>query len=174
MRRGQDPVRVNPQVQGLWLDAHVVTALAGYALFTLACVLAVFYLVQDRNLKRKKFGRLFRGLPALETLDRLIGGQILHAFGAFSISIGLGIILAHVNHWRAAWLTDPKTMATGVTWLLYAILSYLRLSAGQHGRKVAIITILGFGLVLISFFGVNYFSAGMHRFALAGTPGGGG
>lgn len=172
--RGRAPVPIDPPVHGLWLKAHVVTALAGYALFTLACALAVFYLLQDWNLKRKTPGRRFRSLPALETLDRLIGGQILHAFGAFSIAIGLGVVLTHVNHWRAAWLTDPKIIATAATWLVYAVLSYLRLSADRHGRKVAVITIVGFAFVLISFVGVNALATGMHRFALAGALGGGG
>jgi len=69
--RTETNVTIDPHVQNIWLDMHVLTTLIGYTLFTLACVLAFFYLLQDRNLKRKIFGLIFRKLPALETLDGL-------------------------------------------------------------------------------------------------------
>ena len=163
---------VNSGVRSVWLNGHVVTALAGYALFTWACILAVFYLIQDRNLKRKHFGRIFRALPALEILDRLMYRQILFAFGVFSLSIVLGIVLTHLNHWRAAWPRDPKIIATALTWVVYAVLLHLRMKSGEHGKTMAAITILGFVCVAITFFGINLFVPSMHKFNFSETLGG--
>ncbi|MFA5864316.1 MAG: cytochrome c biogenesis protein CcsA [Phycisphaerae bacterium] len=162
---------INPARYSIWLDLHVLTALVGYALFTLACAFAVTYLIQDRQLKRKHFGLIFQKLPALETLDKLIHGQIVYAFIVFTVSILLGVVLTHMNHWQTGWLTDPKVLATALTWFVYGVLFYLRLNADQHGRRMAIITIVGFICVLVTFFGVNMLTHSIHNIALTDYPG---
>jgi len=165
---------LDPHMRSIWLNVHILAALVGYASFTLACVLGVSYLLQDRNLKQKRFGPLFRKLPALETLDRLMSGQIAFAFVVFTVSIGLGILLTHLNRWGTRWLTDPKIIATVLTWFIYAVLFYLKVSARHHGRKIAIITIVGFCGILFTFFGVNLFTQTMHNLTMARYSGGGG
>jgi len=131
----------HPPAAGVLMDLHILTAFIGYALFTLSAVLALAYLLQDRNLKRKHHGAIFEKLPALETLDHLMSSQIAVAFGTFTISLLLGILLTHLSRWGVKWLTDPKILATVVTWAVYAILFYLRTSGGYHGRKAAIVII---------------------------------
>jgi len=157
-------VEVDSDLSTIWLGLHVVTAFIGYGLFTLEGVLAAVYLVQDRNLKRKHFGRLFHGLPSLEGLDRLMYSLVGFAFLMFSVSIGLGILLAHMYRWGTIWLTDPKVAATAATWVVYAILFHLRLGADRHGRKVAIVALIGLALVLFTFVGVHLATESLHNY----------
>jgi len=62
---------VSPLLQSLWLTVHIILALLGNAALTLAFLGGIFYLVQERQLKAKKFGFFYRRLPSLEQLDAL-------------------------------------------------------------------------------------------------------
>lgn len=165
-------VSIDPMLHGMWLDLHILTALVGYGLFALACMLAIGYLIQDHNLKHKRFGSVFHRLPSLETLDQAMAGQIRFAFVIFSLAVLSGVILAHLNRWEVRWITDPKTFATAATWLVYAVLFYLRLRGGYHGRRVALVTIGGFVCVLITFVGVNLLADSIHSFTDVQAAGG--
>ncbi len=157
-------VVVDPGVGGVLLPFHVVAAFVGYGLFTMESVLAAAYLVQDRNLKRKQLGTVFHRLPSLGVLDQLMQELIGAAFLVFSVSIVLGAVLAVGWHKGTQWLTDPKIAATVVTWLVYAVLFSLRVGGHRHGRKVALVALLGLGCVLFSFLGVHLVSDSMHDF----------
>ena len=153
-----------PVLQNVLLAAHVTAAFLGYGLFTMESCLAMIYLVRDRDLKRKHFGPLSQRLPALETLDHLMVELIGCAFLLFSLAIGLGVFLAHQYNWGAQWVTDPKVVATGATWVVYAILFYLRMNADRHGRDVARVAVAGLLLVLLAFVGVHLVTDRVHSF----------
>jgi len=154
-----------PVLQHILLGIHVASAFVGYGIFTLESFLGVIYLVQDRNLKRKHFGPLSQRLPSLEALDHLMVELIGIAFLLFSLSIGIGVFQAHLYNWGTQWVTDCKVVATGATWVVYAILFYLRMSADRHGRKVAWVAVGGFLLVLLAFLGVHMVADSLHSFA---------
>lgn len=159
-----------PRIQSAWLGIHIVTSLCAYALFSLAGILAAAYLVQDNNLKRKRLGRLFEGLPALETLDRLMSRQVGFAFLLLTVSIILGFMLVRLGGGGHEWLTDPKVVATLGTWVVYGLLVHMRASTGRHGRGVAIVTIIGFCCVLFTFVGVHAMAQTVHHFLLISVP----
>jgi len=165
------PTRVPEETRSIWLSLHIVTALTGYGLFTLESLLGGAYLIQDYNLKRKRFGPLFKRLPPLETLDRLMAELISASFLLFSVAIGLGVYLAHSYDWPRAWPLDPKVIATAGTWCVYAVLFHLRRSAGRHGRKMALVAVVGFAMVLVAALGIPLFTESMHSF-LSSVPGG--
>lgn len=159
--------QIDPELGSIWLTLHIVTAFAGYAVFTLASILAGAYLVQDWNLKRKHFGALFQRLPSLETLDQLMYSQVSAAFVTFSVSILLGVLLTYLVGWGTKWMTDPKVVATGATWALYAILFHLRARADRHGRRIALVTLLGLICILFTFLGVHFVADSVHDFAIS-------
>lgn len=160
-----------PALQSVWLGMHILTAFSGYALFTLAAVMAAVYLVQDYNLKNKRFGVVFQRLPALATLDQFMYREIGVGFFLFSVSIILGTVNVRLIVGGAEWLMDPKIGATIATWGLYAVLLHIRAGA-QRGRKVALMTLAGLVLVLFSFLGVSYLGGSVHDVARMGLSGG--
>ena len=153
-----------PAVQTVWLGAHIAMAFAGYALLSLASVLAAAYLLQDSNLKRKRFGVVWERLPALETLDHLMGRQVGLGFLLLTGSILLGITLVRQSGGGEEWLTDPKVGSTAVTWILFAVLVHMRASAGRHGRGMAVVTIAGLLCLLFTFIGVHLVADSVHGF----------
>ena len=150
-------------VQSNALAVHVTAAFAGYGLYTLVALLGAAYLIQDRNLKHKRFGWSTARLPSLEVLDRVMVELISAAFLLFSVSIGLGVLLAHFSRWGVRWTTDPKVLTTAATWLVYALLFRL-CRRGNHGRRVARIAVVGFVGVLVAFLGVHLVADSVHSF----------
>ena len=150
----------------MWL--HLLVAFAGYALFSLASILAVAYLIQDRNFKRCNFGLVFEQLPALETLDHMMFRLVESAFLLLTISLALGIYLVHESGRGTEWITDPKVVATLATWALYAMLVHMRANAGRHGTRLALITAAGLAFVLFSMVGVHLVATSVHGFVQIG------
>ena len=79
----------------------------------------------------------------------------------------LGIISGSVwaeYAWGSYWNWDPKQTWSLITWLVYAALLHGRLTLGWRGRRAAILSILGFSIMLFTFVGVNLILKGAHNF----------
>ena len=59
---------------------HVTLAILAYAAFTFSFVLSILYLIQNRQLKRRRIGVLFSRLPALEVIGRMNRTAVSIAF----------------------------------------------------------------------------------------------
>jgi len=147
-------------LQTAWLPAHVAPAFLGYAVFAVAFCISLIYLLQESQLKGKRRWAMLRRLPSLETLDELNYRFVAWGFALFTIGIITGSLLAKAT-WGAFWSWEPVQVLSMLAWLLYAVLLQTR-SAGWRGRKAAALTIAGFALLVISFFGVNLVFPGRH------------
>ena len=67
--------------------------------------------------------------------------------------------------WGTYWSWDPKETWALITWLFYGLYLHARYMHGWKGRKAAWLAIVGFCLVLFTYFGVNYLLAGLHSYA---------
>jgi ABC-type uncharacterized transport system permease subunit len=161
-------VTVLPKVHNIWLSLHVACAFFAYACFSLSGLLAVAYLVQDRALKRRQPGAMFERLPPLETLDRLMSYQLGAGLVLLTTAIVLGILLIRLEGWAHSWVTDPKVMATLVTWCVFAALVHMRTVAHRHGRRAAFMIILGLLCLFFAFVGVHVVSKSLHDYLMVG------
>lgn len=157
----REPVQVKNILKSAWLAIHIVTIFIGDASFALACGVGLLYLVQEHAIKTKKPGFFFRRLPSLELLDATGYGCIVVGFAMLSVGLVTGFIYAK-SVWGKFWSWDPKEVWSGITWLLYAALLHQRLTVGWRGRKAAIMSIIGFAVILFTFFGVNFLLQGHH------------
>ncbi|MDP6811247.1 MAG: cytochrome c biogenesis protein CcsA [Kiritimatiellia bacterium] len=162
-------VQTSPAAGSTWLGLHVCTAFIGFALCTVSGVLALAYVVQNNNLKRKHLGVVFERLPPLESLDHLMSRQIGAAFLMLTLSLAFGVHLARLSGVGYEWVRDPKVMSTIVIWGIYAVLVHMRTSAHRHGQGMALVTIAGFILVLLTFLGIHIFADGSHIFVAVGA-----
>ncbi|MGQ3686030.1 MAG: cytochrome C assembly family protein [Candidatus Loosdrechtia sp.] len=155
---------VTVKLQNFWLIAHIIPIFIGYAAFTISFSLSVMYLTQQRQLKHKAFGPLFNKLPSLEGIDRLMWKTISFGFPLLTLGLILGTFwIKTQNTPGEAWYLDYKVIMGLATWLVYAALLHMRLVASFHGTKIACMTIAGFCLVLITFFGA-FFMGSKHSF----------
>ncbi len=157
------PLRASPptdRTRGTLFALHVTLAILAYAAFTFSFVLSLLYLIQNRQIRRKKTGVLFARLPALEVIGRMNRTSVSIGLAVLAISLVLGGIWAH-RVWDSLW--DPKIEWAVVTLLVYGFLLWMD-RRGWEGPRVALLSILGFGVVIFSYTVVNLYFSHAHTF----------
>ena len=139
-----------PNVQRPLLPVHITIALLGVAASALAAGVALMYLLMERQVKGKRFGLLFSRLPSLEFLDTLNRRLGLVGFIALSVTLVTGAFFSSAAP-GFVWSWHSKQIATLVAWAVFAALIGARSFGGWRGRRVAVLTMTGFGLLLVSF-----------------------
>lgn len=153
-----DHPRVEPLERSPWVEFHAATAILAYGAFALAFVTGAMYLLQERQLKTRRLGRSFLLLPSIEQLD-VIGFRLI-ALGFVMLTIGMiGGFISYsiVGHW-----TTPKIIWASAVWLVYALVLTARLAWSLRGRKMALVAMISFAFVLVTFWGINLLSDFYH------------
>lgn len=153
-----------PVLKSSWLPIHATVCLVSYALMALAFCIAIMYLIQERQIRAKRFGMMFSRLPSLETLDRITEKCLKIGFPLLSLGIITGSIWAD-QAWGTYWSWDPKETWSLIVWFIYAALLHQRLTTGWRGKKAAWLTVAGFAAICFSFVGVTYLLPGAHSYA---------
>ncbi len=109
-------------------------------------------------------GDLERLLPTSDALDRVTYKTIGIAFPLLTLMIAAGAYWAN-RAWGSYWSWDPKETWAAITWLVYAGYLHMRITRGWRGRRAAYFAILGFAVVMFTFFGVTYLLPGLHAYA---------
>lgn len=144
-----------PILQSNWFWFHAMLAFASYAAFAIACGVAVMYLIQRHFLKSKNFGSLFQKLPSLETLDEISYRCLAVGFPLLTVAIISGAIWSE-KAMGSYWTWDHKQTWTLITWLIYAALLHGRLTVGWRGKRAAILSIIGFMVLLVTFVSMKH------------------
>lgn len=153
-----------PALQSLWLPVHAGVSVMAYGFLALAFCGGLMYLLQERELKSKRFGFFFTRLPSLDSLDQLNS----HCLTAGFVFLTLGIISGSVwarQAWGTYWQWDPKETWSLITWFLYAAQIHQRLTSGWRGKRAAVMAIIGFASVLFTLWGVTFLLGGVHSYA---------
>ena len=107
---------------------------------------------------------LERLLPEPDRLDNLTYKTIGIAFPLLTLMIAAGAYWAN-RTWGSYWSWDPKETWAAITWLVYAGYLHMRITRGWRGRRAAYFAIIGFAVVMFTFFGVTYLLPGLHAYA---------
>jgi cytochrome c-type biogenesis protein CcsB len=183
---------LQPALQSYWIKIHVVAAITASGAFMVSGVITALYLFKDRWERRQFEGRLSLGpgaaaavevgtppsqhvvapppsglvrwLPAAEVLDRLAYRVIAFAFPVWTFAIIAGAIWAE-QAWSRYWGWDPKETWSFITWLAYAAYLHARATAGWRGRRAAVLSLIGFGCLMVDYYVVNTVITGLHSYA---------
>jgi len=151
-----------PALKSNWLISHVITCFFGYAALGLAFGLSLMYLLKRLDTQKRK-SIFLRLIPRQSILDDLNYQMTVVGFLMLTLGIITGSVWAH-SAWGAYWTWDPKETWSLITLLVYASVIHSRMVRGWKGKKIAILSIIGFSCVLFTYFWVNYF-AGLHSYA---------
>lgn len=160
---GAETVTVSPLLKSLWLTIHVVTIFAGDGMFAIMFAAAIMYLLQERQIKGKRFGFLYTRLPSLQTLDSINHHALIVGFPLLTLGMVTGAIYAQ-QALGSFWRWDPKEVWSLITWLAYAVLLHERLTVGWRGKRAAVMSIVCFVLLIFTFIGVSFLSSDYHSF----------
>jgi len=161
------PTILDPSLQPLepvlrsnmWLTIHVLTITLSYSAFFLAW-----------GLGNLGLGFLLRGFGAGDERVRVLVTSIYRALQVGVVLLAAGIILGGVwadYSWGRFWGWDPKE-----TWAFIALMGYLAI---LHGRLIGwvkntgmmVCAVMGFNLVIMAWYGVNFvLGAGLHTYGM--------
>ena len=136
------PAALRPALKSDIVVIHVVVIFTAVAAFVVAGGAALIYLIEERELKRRKIGPVLGRLPSLRTLDQLVNHAVMFGLPFLSMGIVAGVIRAEtfgVGHW---W-TDAVVLLAVLAWAIYAGLLYLRHASGWRGRRSAWLALAG-------------------------------
>jgi ABC-type transport system involved in cytochrome c biogenesis permease subunit len=140
--RYESTERLSRVVENSWVIMHVSVIFLSYAGFTMAAAAAALYLIQQRQLKKRRVNLMFRRLPSLEVLDDLSNKAVSLSLPFMTMVIVTGILKAVKQ--VPEWYLDPIVISTTLTWIVYAAYLGLRYLGSWQGRRVAYVAILGF------------------------------
>ena len=154
------PSGIEPLVPALQnaplLTIHVGTATIAYGILATSFAAGVGYLVQGREDR-------FAWLPSHRVLDEVAWRSVIVGFPVFATMIVLGSWWASIA-WSRYWGWDPKETASLVTWLVYAVYLHARNRRSWAGRPAALLLVVGFAMVLVTYSGSLWFS-GLHAYS---------
>jgi ABC-type uncharacterized transport system permease subunit len=99
--------------------------------------------------KGKRFGPFFKRVPSLELLDDLNRRLVTWGFIALSLTLLTGAWVQSRMRPDSGW--SPAELAVVVAWIAFGVLLQARIVAGWRGRRVALLTMAGFGVLVVSF-----------------------
>lgn len=154
------PSDIKPLVPALQnaplLTIHVGMAVLSYGIFATSFAAGVAYLIQGQKDR-------FAWLPSHRVLDEVAYRAVIIGFPIFATMIILGSWWASIA-WSRYWGWDPKETAALVTWLIYAVYLHARNQRSWAGRPAALLLVIGFGMVLVTYSGSLWFS-GLHAYS---------
>lgn len=145
----------------IWV--HVGCIFLSYLAFTCSFAASLFYLVQEKMVRKKKVRATFMSLPALGDMDLMAFRLVQVGFPLLSVGLFLGFVYAQGGEARfEPW--DAKVVASLLVWLVYGAYLFSRGFGFFHGRRSAYLLIVGFVLLGLTYVGLNLAPATWHRF----------
>ncbi|WP_179346496.1 cytochrome c biogenesis protein CcsA [Winogradskyella ursingii] len=159
-----DPAIANlqPVLNSYWLMIHVAVIVASYGPFTLAMILGVVALLLMILTNKNNKERMLLNIKELTIINEmaLTVGLVMLTIGNF-----LGGMWANES-WGRYWGWDPKETWALISIMVYAFVIHMRLVPGLRGRWFFnFMSIIAFGSILMTYFGVNFYLSGLHAYA---------
>ncbi|MFA8433679.1 MAG: cytochrome c biogenesis protein CcsA [Marinifilaceae bacterium] len=151
-----------PVLKSYWLTIHVAVITASYGFLALGAILGFINLVLMILKNRKNDKRIDGNIADLTTIS-----EMTIIVGLYFLTIGtfLGGIWANES-WGRYWGWDPKETWALVSILVYSFVVHMRFIPGlQSVYSFNLASLLGYSSILMTYFGVNYYLAGLHSYA---------
>ncbi|WP_179352433.1 cytochrome c biogenesis protein CcsA [Winogradskyella vidalii] len=153
---------LEPVLQGYWLMIHVSVIVASYGPFAIGMILGVVSLLLMILTTKENKQRMLVNIKELTIINEmaLTVGLVLLTIGNF-----LGGMWANES-WGRYWGWDPKETWALISIMIYAFVIHMRLVPGLRSRWIYnLMSILAFGSILMTYFGVNFYLSGLHSYA---------
>ena len=159
-----DPAIANlvPVLDSYWLMIHVAVIVGSYGPFTISMILGIVSLILMilANNKNKQ-------LLNINIKELVLINEMSMTIGLVMLTIGnfLGGMWANES-WGRYWGWDPKETWALISIMVYAFVLHMRLIPGLKSNfAFNVASILSFGSIIMTYFGVNFYLAGLHSYA---------
>ncbi|WP_232805868.1 cytochrome c biogenesis protein CcsA [Salegentibacter maritimus] len=159
-----DPSIANlqPVLDSYWLMIHVSVIVGSYGPFTLGMILgavALLLMIFTTEGNKKKMDLNIKEITIITEMALTVG-LVMLTIGNF-----LGGQWANES-WGRYWGWDPKETWALISIMVYAFVIHMRLVPGLRSRWFFnFMSIVAFASILMTYFGVNFYLAGLHSYA---------
>ena len=159
-----DPAIANlqPVLDSYWLMIHVAVIVGSYGPFALSMIIgfvSLFLMILTNSTNRLIMKLNIKELTLINEMSLTVG-LVMLTIGNF-----LGGMWANES-WGRYWGWDPKETWALISIMVYAFVLHMRLIPGLKSRFVfSIASIVSFASILMTYFGVNFYLAGLHSYA---------
>jgi cytochrome c-type biogenesis protein CcsB len=153
---------LQPVLDSYWLMIHVAIIVGSYGPLTLGMILGVTTLLLMILTTSKNKEKM-----ALNIKELTIVNEMALTVGLVMLTIGnfLGGMWANES-WGRYWGWDPKETWALISIMIYAFVIHMRLIPGLRSRfGFSVASVLAFGSIMMTYFGVNFYLAGLHSYA---------
>lgn len=150
-----------PVLKSYWLTIHVSIITASYGFFGLSAFLGILVLVLIVIRTRLNEIKVNQFIDQLTTIN-----EMSVTVGLYFLTIGtfLGGVWANES-WGRYWGWDPKETWALITIMIYSFVAHMRLIPSLKGiYNYNMASVFSFASVLMTYFGVNYYLAGLHSY----------
>ena len=159
-----DPAIANlaPVLDSYWLMIHVSVIVGSYGPFTLSMILGLVTLILITLVNNKN-----KEIMALNIRELILINEMSLTVGLVMLTIGnfLGGMWANES-WGRYWGWDPKETWALISIMIYAFVLHMRLIPKLKSQfTFTIASIISYGTILMTYFGVNFYLAGLHSYA---------
>ncbi|MBK3332012.1 cytochrome c biogenesis protein CcsA [Persephonella atlantica] len=159
-----------PVLKSYWLTIHVSVITASYGFLGLSALLGFITLLLFIVRNPKKEDEKQRQIT-ISILEATRINEMSMIIGLSLITVGnfLGGVWANES-WGRYWGWDPKETWALVTILVYTFIIHTRLVPWLRSTYLfAVLSVVGYSSVIMTYFGVNYYLSGLHSYA-SGDP----
>jgi len=151
-----------PVLKSYWLTIHVAIITGSYGFLALAAILGMISLSLMILKNKKNEVRIDSTVVELSRIS-----EMTMIIGLYSLTIGtiLGGVWANES-WGRYWGWDPKETWALVSVLVYSFVLHMRYIPGLKSIfTFNIASVWAYGSIIMTYFGVNYYLAGLHSYA---------
>lgn len=146
-----------------WGAVHGTLILLAAVGVSVGFLASVMYLVQARRLRRKVNPGRVVPMLSLERLENMNRRALNLAFPLLTAGLLVGsFLLRHGHDVGDNWLS-LKVLSTGGLWVVFLVLVYLRYASSVPPRRLALLSIAAFGLLLVALGAAHPFAEGVGK-----------
>lgn len=135
---------------GWEMKAHIAISVVAYTLLSLGALISLLIYFQDRALRRRSSAAWLSVLPPLVTMEQVLFTTIHAGVVLLTLSVFSGLIF--VDNVFAQHLVH-KTVLSIIALFVFGVLLLGRWRFGWRGRKAIHWTLVGYGLLVLAYFG---------------------
>jgi cytochrome c-type biogenesis protein CcsB len=155
-----------PVLKSYWLTIHVSLEAGSYGFLLLGAVVGMLNLLLMIFANSENKENILKTIKELTIISEII---LLSGLAMISIGTYLGGVWANES-WGRYWGWDAKETWALVTILVYSFILHMRFIPKLQGLYAFnFAALFGFGTVIMTYLGVNYYLSGLHSYA-AGDP----
>lgn len=146
-----------------WGAVHGALLLGAAVGVSVGFVASVMYLVQLRRVRAKVNPAGVVPMLSLERLERMARRAVNWSFPLLTAGLLVGTLLLKTEHAAPENWLSVKVLTTAGLWVVFGVLLYLRYATSVPARRLAVMQVAAFGLMLVALAASHPFVAGGDR-----------